>query len=336
MSASQPERAARPSDAEQVHELAEAYDANWQPEDWARMVELTRRAPPHLAPAVVQELITIDIQRRVACQLTLPTIQSYLSRFPELASDAGLRDRVQASLAQPTFPASVAPVTPPPPERIGRYPVNIALAAGGEAQVYLCFHPDWKKQVVVKWMREEAAGRADWRGRFARQGQLLKGLEHENIVRVYDQGEHLGRPFIVTEYIQGRTLDQFYRDTRPDPTQAVAIVASVAAALGHAHRSGVYHQDVKPDNILIEDGGRARLIDFGVAWFRPAWGGGTDPHGCTAGTLGYLSPEQANGGEITARSDLFALGGVLYFLLTGQSPYPGKDIATVLRRARAC
>src|SRR5262249_25078785 len=153
---------------------------------------------------------------------TLPTIHSYLSRFPELAANSDLRDRVQATLAQPTFPVPVAPVTPPPPEKIGRYPVNSVLAAGGEAQVYLCFHPDWKRQVVVKWMREEAAGRADWRERFARQGELLKGLEHENIVRVYDQGEPLGRPFIVTEYIQGRTLDRFYRDTRPDPAQAAA------------------------------------------------------------------------------------------------------------------
>jgi eukaryotic-like serine/threonine-protein kinase len=331
MSAPDPNRPAEPSDADRIHELAETYDANWQPEDWARMVELARQAPPHLTPAVVQELIAIDIQRRVARSLTLPNIQSYLSRFPELAAESDALAHVRASLGQPVLTASEAPV----PEKIGRYPVNSALAAGGEAQVYLCYHPDWKKQVVVKWMREEAAARDDWRGRFARQGELLKGLEHENIVRVYDQGEYLGRPYIVTEYIQGRTLDQFYRDTRPDAAQAVAIVAQVAAALGHAHKSGVYHQDVKPDNILIDERGGVRLIDFGVAWFRPAWGGGTDPHGCTAGTLGYLSPEQANGGDVTARTDLFALGGVLYFLLTGRAPYPVLDIETALRRARA-
>src|SRR5262249_52506033 len=95
------------------------------------------------------------------------------------------------------------------------------------------------------------------------------------------------------------------------------------------------HQDVKPDNILIEERGRARLINFGLAWFRPAWGG-TDPLGGTRGTLAYLPPEQVHGREFTARSDIFALGGVVYFLLTGEAPYSGSNIPTVLRRVRAC
>ena len=332
MSESGIERPAVSSDAAQIHELAEAFDADWQPEDWVRMIELARRAPPHLARAVVEEFIVIDVQRRRARELTLPDIHSYLARFPDLAADPIWQERVQVTYRKSDTPAGPTPT----PEKIGRYPVNSALAAGGEAEVYLCFHPDWRKQVVVKWMRAEAAAQADWRERFARQGELLKALEHDRIVRVYDQGEFQDRPFIVTEYIQGRTLGQYYRDARPDPTRAVDIVEDVAAALGHAHRSGVYHQDVKPDNILIDDDGRAKLIDFGVAWFRPAWGGGTDPYGCTAGTLGYLSPEQASGGDITARTDLFALGGVLYFLLTGVAPYPEPDAGAALARARAC
>jgi tRNA A-37 threonylcarbamoyl transferase component Bud32 len=319
-----------PSDAARIHELAEAFDAGWQPEDWVRMIELVRKAPPHLAPAVLQELIDIDVQRRLARQLTLLTKDSYLKRFPGLAADPSWHKHVEATVGQSYTPPSART------EKIGRYPVNSALATGGEAEVYLCFHPEWRKQVVVKWMRKGAATCEDWRERFARQGPLLKELEHDRIVRIYDQGECEGRPFIVTEYIQGRNLRQFYQDTRPEAAQAVAIIADVAVALGHAHRLGVYHQDVKPDNILIEDGGRAKLIDFGVAWFRPAWGGGSDPHGCTAGTLGYFSPEQASDGEVTARTDLFALGGVLYFLLTGSAPYPELEPNAALKRAIAC
>jgi tRNA A-37 threonylcarbamoyl transferase component Bud32 len=330
MSESTSTRTPDPTDAARIHELAEAYDADWRPEDWARMADLIRQAPPHLTRAVAEELIVIDVQRRLSRQLTLPNIRSYLEHFPALASDPLWREHVQAAVDPAPTPDTG------PPEKIGRYPVNSALAAGGEAQVYLCFHPDWRKQVVVKWMRAEAASNADWRERFARQGELLKGLEHANIVRVYDQGEFQGRPFIVTEYIQGRTLAQYARDTQPDRARAAEIIADVAAALGHAHKSGVYHQDVKPDNILIDDNGRAKLIDFGVAWFRPAWGGGSDPHGCTAGTLGYLSPEQATGGEVTARTDIFALGGVLYFLLTGRAPYLASESSAMLKRAREC
>lgn len=332
MSDSKPISPDSPSDAALLHELAEAFDADWGPEDWARMIDLMQRAPPHLAPAVLQEFIIIDSQRRIGRQLTLPNLHSYLNRFPDLAADPSWHERFENAYRKQSTPA----VASTPPERIGRYPVNSVLAAGGEAEVYLCFHPEWRKQVVVKWMREGAAAREDWRERFARQGELLKGLEHDRIVRVYDQGECEGRPFIVTEYIQGRTLKLFYQDTRPDLAQAVAIIADVASALEHAHRLGVYHQDIKPDNILIEDSGRAKLIDFGVAWFRPAWGGGIDVHGCTAGTLGYFSPEQAGGGEITARTDLFALGGVLYFLLTGAAPYPDLDPSAALRRAAVC
>jgi predicted Ser/Thr protein kinase len=320
------------SDSIVIRELADAFDTGWRPDDWARLTDLVRRAPPHLAVAVAHRLIVIDIDRRAADRLTVPSPQSYLDMFPELA-DSDLGTLLGAAPDPPK-----AAVTPPPaavPDRIGRYPVNSRLAAGGEAEVFLCFHPDWKTLVAVKWMRAEAADRGDWKERFARQGALLNGLEHPSIVRVFDQGEHQGRPFLVTEYIQGRTLEQYARDTRPDPAQAVEIVAQVAAALGHAHRVGVYHQDVKPDNVLIDDRGRVRLIDFGVAWFRPAWGGGADPHGCTAGTLGYLSPEQASGGEVTARTDVFALGGVLYFLLTGRAPYPRLDVPTALRRAAA-
>ena len=323
-------RPADHSDAARIHEIAEAFEIDWQADDWPRMTGHVRQAPPELAPALAEELIAIDIQRRLALDMTLPVLDSYLGHFPDLATDAGWRAKVQAA-----FP-SVPHVPPAHPEKIGRYPVNSLLATGGEAEVYLAFHPDWKKQVVVKWMREASAGRTDWRERFARQGQLLKDLEHDKIVRIYDQGEFQGRPFLVTEYIRGRTLAQYYHDVHPNPAQAVALVADVAVALAHAHRLGVYHQDIKPDNILVDDAGRAKLIDFGVAWFRPAWGGGTDLHGCTAGTLAYFSPEQAAGGEITARTDLFALGGVLYFLLTGVRPYPERQAHAALRRAGLC
>jgi serine/threonine protein kinase len=153
---------------------------------------------------------------------------------------------------------------------------------------------------------------------------------------VFDQGEYRERPFIVTEFIQGRTLEHYYQDVRPSIEQSIKIVWQLADALEFAHRLGIYHQDIKPSNILIDDLNRLKLIDFGIAWFRPAWRSGSDPLGCIGGTPSYLSPEQANGGTITARTDIFAMGAVLFFLLTGHSLYPDTLDRNVVSRAKAC
>ncbi|WP_088253271.1 serine/threonine protein kinase [Fimbriiglobus ruber] len=332
MSDSNPLPPSSPSDAARIHELAELFDADWQPEEWARMIALINRAPPHLVPAVALEFVVIDIQRRRSRQLTLPELGSYLALFPSVAPDPSWREKLEKAYENQSVPSAMLAMVP---EKIGKYPVNSLLATGAEAQVYLCYHPVWQQHVAVKWMLAKAAGWSDYRELFDRQGKLLKELEHEHIVRVYDQGEWEGRPFLVTEHIKGRTLDEYYQDVRPDFAQVVSIIVAVSAALGHAHRRGVYHQDVKPSNILIDERGQVKLIDFGLAWFRPAWSGGSDPLGRPAGTLGYLSPEQVRGEAVTARTDIFALGGVLFFLLTGTAPYPERDPGVALSRAQA-
>src|SRR5262249_24683813 len=149
---------------------------------------------------------------------------------------------------------------------------------------------------------------------------------------------HEGHLYLVMDFVRGRTLAQFARDHRPGPRQAAALVAEAARAVGAAHRGGAGDQDVKPTNILVDDPGHARLIDFGRAWLRHAWGEGTGAEGPSGGTPGFMAPEQARGADdqVGPRSDVFGLGAVLYSLLTGRPPFAAADRRAALERAARC
>src|SRR5262249_19123518 len=159
------------------------------------------------------------------------------------------------------------------------------------------------------------------REQIIREGRILASLTpHANLVRVYDLGFHEGRPFLVLEYISGRTLQQCGQDERLTPARAATLVAMLARGVDSAHKQGVIHQDINPRNAILDGLGEARLIDFGLAWFRPAWDESSAEARPDAGTPRYLSPEQADPGigPVDVRTDVFGLGGVLYYLLTGR------------------
>ncbi len=161
-------------------------------------------------------------------------------------------------------------------------------------------------------------------------------LQHPNLVRIYDCDFHDDRPFLVMEYVHGRNLEQFAGEEPVTQRRAAALVAKLAAVMAVAHRHGIIQRDIKPRNILIDKLGEPRLIDFGMARLRHAW---TEcAQTSWGGTVAYMPPEQARMEieRIGPRSDIFALGGVLYFLLTGQAPFPGESQDEVWDRARRC
>jgi serine/threonine protein kinase len=230
------------------------------------------------------------------------------------------------------------PAPPPPQANIGRYVVVSVLDAGGQAVVYRVLHPTLTKELVLKLSRRELArDRAD-RDHLVAEGRLLADLEHPNLARIYDLDFFEGRPFLVMEYVRGRNLQQRAEQQRLTPRQAAVLVAKLARALGVAHRRGIIHRDLKPNNILIDEAGEPRIIDFGLARWSHAWAGDVDQGGGIAGTPAYMAPEQARGqnDRVDQRSDVFALGGVLYFLLTGKPPFAGKDTYEALERATRC
>jgi len=206
----------------------------------------------------------------------------------------------------------------------GRYRIVRHLARGGMAEVYLGQDELLARPVAVKVLFPELAADESFVERFRREARAAAGLNHHNIVSVYDFGEDDGVWFIVMEYVDGRTLRDIIRADGPmEPAGAIQIGAEIAAALAAAHAQGIVHRDVKPANVLIA-GETVKVTDFGIARAANARQGLTMP-GTVIGTATYLSPEQARGGAVDGRSDLYSLGMVVYEMLTGRPPFAGDS-----------
>jgi predicted Ser/Thr protein kinase len=223
------------------------------------------------------------------------------------------------------------------PASIGKYLVVGKFPVTGQAEVYRVVHPGLARDLVLKLAREPVG--PGGQSELVEEGRILARLEHPHLVRVYDQDFLNDRPYLVMEFIPGRTLDQLAREEGLAPRRAAALVAKVAGAVAFAHRHGVVHRDIKPQNILVGESGEPRLIDFGMARLRHAW---SDDPGRPGGTFAFMAPEQARiespeeQKKVGPRSDVFALGAVLYDLLTGQAPFPGETWRESMDRARRC
>lgn len=256
----------------------------------------------------------------------------------ELAEDTVASRETSTSEGTPLTTDDASPTArPTPPAMIGRYHVIGVLEEGGQAQVYRAIHPTLSKELVIKLGRRPMGSRPT--DQLVAEGKLLAELEHPNLARIYDMDFYEGRPYLVMEYVRGRTLRQCARQQRFGPRDAALLVAKIARALAVPHARGIVHQDLKPGNILIDESGEPRVIDFGLARLLPLWvEDSDDAPGSISGTVQYMSPEQARGetDKIDPRSDVFALGAVLYFLLVGRAPFVGEDVMASLERAQEC
>jgi serine/threonine protein kinase len=200
----------------------------------------------------------------------------------------------------------------------GRYRLDERIGTGAMSEVWLAHDLELERRVAVKLL----AAATD-RDRFTREAQTVAGLSHPNICRLFDFGEADGRPYIVFEYLAGGTLEERLRPGEPLADADTARVASeLAAALAHAHARGVLHRDIKPSNVLFDEEGNAKLADFGIAHVGDA--STLTEAGTILGTAAYISPEQAQAEPITAATDVYAFGVVLYQLLTGHLPFEGE------------
>jgi eukaryotic-like serine/threonine-protein kinase len=216
----------------------------------------------------------------------------------------------------------------------GRYRLEARIGAGGMSTVYRALDETLERQVAIKLMNREVSTDSDQLERFRREARAVAQLSHPHVVGVIDAGEDEGRPYIVFEYVDGETLkDRIRRQGRLPITEAVAYAIEIARALGAAHARHIVHRDVKPQNVLIDEEGSAKVTDFGIA--RTLDEEGLTADGRVLGTTDYVSPEQALGQRVTGQSDLYSLGIVLYEMLTGEVPFKGdSQVAVAMKHVR--
>ena len=211
---------------------------------------------------------------------------------------------------------------------VSHYRIIEKIGAGGMGEVYLAEDTKLDRKVALKFLPPHLCQDADCRARFTREAQAAAKLNHPNIVIIHEVGEISGRPFFAMEHVEGKTLRDLGKEKEITLSRIIEFAIQVCEGLSKAHAAGIVHRDIKPSNILIDEDGRAKIVDFGLASVH-----GREhltKTGSTLGTAGYMSPEQARGEEVDARSDLFSFGVVLYELITGRSPFKAEsEIATV-------
>lgn len=221
----------------------------------------------------------------------------------------------------------------------GRYEVRSMIGRGGMAQVHLGFDTRLSRVVAIKMLRTDLARDSIFQTRFRREAQAAASLNHPNIVAVYDTGEEdvttpdgstVSVPYIVMEYVEGHTVRDLLAGGAPVPIdEAVEIISGVLSALEYSHVHGLVHRDIKPGNIMLTNTGKIKVMDFGIARALTDSQATMTQTNAVVGTAQYLSPEQAHGDPVDARSDIYSTGCVLFELLTGQPPFKGDSAVAV-------
>jgi TonB family protein len=220
------------------------------------------------------------------------------------------------------------------PPAIGRYQITGTLGFGAMGAVYKAFDPLIKRTLAVKTIRVDIPPQSPqyqaFKERFYQEARISGTLSHPNIVTLFDIGEEKDVPFLAMEFVDGKTIGAILEEgTRFRPEKVIGLVSQVAAALDYAHSRGVVHRDIKPANLIVHEADKVKVSDFGIAKLADSE---ITHSGALLGTPSYMSPEQAMGEKLDGRSDIFSLGVVAFEMLSGQQPFPGANVTSILYR----
>ena len=220
------------------------------------------------------------------------------------------------------------------PSAIGRYQITGTLGFGAMGAVYRAFDPLIKRTLAIKTIRldipRQSPQHQAFIERFYQEARISGTLSHPNIVTLFDIGEENGVPFLAMELVDGKTIGAILEEgTRFKPEKVIGLVSQVAAALDYAHSRGVVHRDIKPSNLIVHEADKVKVTDFGIAKLADSE---ITHAGALLGTPSYMSPEQAMGEKLDGRSDIFSLGVVAFEMLSGQQPFPGANVTSILYR----
>ena len=228
-----------------------------------------------------------------------------------------------------------------PGSRLGRYEIQSQIGSGGMGEVYLAWDSELDRAVALKILPTAIASDPERMRRFVQEAKSASALNHPNILIVHDVGRSDSIPFMVTEHVEGDTLRARLRKGRLPLTEALDVAIQIASALSEAHHAGIIHRDIKPENVMVRSGGLVKVVDFGLAKtaardLQPIDGDAPTEAllqtaaGIVLGTCAYMSPEQARGQEVDARTDLFSLGVTLYEMVAGRAPFVGVTASDVM------
>ena len=279
---------------------------------------------------------TAQVQQIVRAARSLPGNQRASFLELQCGDDDELRTEVDSRLSEGGDRESVA--EPPLPAQIGSYRIERELGRGGMGIVYLAHDVELDRAAALKVLPEQLARSESRLARFKREARLLASVQHVNIGGVYGLEEHEGRRYLVLEYVAGDTLESRLRRGHLSLERALPVATQIAEAVEAAHAQGVIHRDLKPANIMLTKTGTVKVLDFGLAKALGDEQAADAPDGLTAtfnptvpgavlGTPGYMSPEQARGDPVDARSDIWSFGCVLFEMVSGVGPFHRRTTA---------